>query len=175
MRPTHLQILNKCLIIAAVAWGAAACTPVPSKPDKTSDKIIRKSANQKVFQYPYDSVWRASQLALSYPIAVNNMDNGTLETDWIKAIDGFQAPTAQKEPSSGIRYKISLTLVKGRLDGRESVRITMNKRIEKQRDFFSEPEPIESDGLEEKILFYRIEREVTIDEGLKKATAINNK
>jgi hypothetical protein len=103
------------------------------------------------------------------------MDNGTLETEWIKAIDGFQTPTAEKEPSSGVRYKIVLTLVKGRLDGKESVRITMNKKVEKQRDFFSDPEQIESDGLEEKILFYRIEREVVIDEGLKKATASHNK
>lgn len=175
MRPIPLQILNKCVLVAAVALGTAACTQLPTRAEKTSDKIIRKSANQRVFQYPYDSVWRASQLALKYPIAVNNMDNGTLETEWVKAIDGFQAPTAEKEPSSGIRYKISLTLVKGRLDGKESVRVTMNKRVEKQRDFFSDPEAIESDGLEEKILFYRIEREVVIDEGLKKATANSNK
>ena len=100
------------------------------------------------------------------------MDNGTLETDWIKAADGFQNPEAEKEPSAGLKYKISLTLVKGKIEGKESVRVTMTKKIERQRDFFSEPESLESDGLEEKIIFYRIEREIIVDEGLKKASKI---
>ncbi len=130
---------------------------------------MQKAFNQKVFSYSYDSVWRAAQLSLRYPIAINNMDTGILETEWIKAIDGFQPPDSEKPVSSGIRYKISLNLVKGKLDGQESVRVTIVKTVEKQRDFFSDPESIESDQLEEKIVLYRIEREILIEEGLKKA------
>jgi hypothetical protein len=36
------------------------------------------------------------------------------------------------------------------------------------RDFFSEPETVDSDGLEEKIIFYRIERELVINDALKR-------
>jgi hypothetical protein len=43
--------------------------------------------------------------------------------------------------------------------------------MEKQRDFFSDPENIESDGMEEKVIFYRMGRELTIDEAIKKENA----
>lgn len=136
-------------------------------------KKDQKFNHQKVFLSTYDAVWRAAQLSLRYPIGVNNMDHGILETDFIKADDGFIAPTEEETPSSGIRYKITLTLAKGKVDNKESVRVTISKVIERKRDFFSDPEPMVSDGLEEKILFYRIERELLIDEALKRAAKVN--
>lgn len=134
-----------------------------------SDRVVQKFSFQKIFFFPYDSVWRAAQLALKYPISVNNMDNGVLESDWVRGIDGFIPPHLEKDPSPGVRYKLQLSLVKGRTDKRESVRVTIVKKIQKQRDFFSDPESIESDGLEEKLLFYRMERELVIEEALKKS------
>ncbi len=145
-------------------WAGCAQEPVQTR----KEKVIRKFVNQKVFYFPYDSVWRAAQLALKYPIAINNMDNGVLETDLVKADDGFLAPGEAKTPSSGVRYKITLVLAKGRVDNRDSVRVTVSKVIEKKRDFFSDPESLVSDGLEEMTIFYRIERELLIDEALKK-------
>lgn len=159
------KVLRSFFFAAVLFLGACALEPLPSK----KEKIIRKFNNQKVFYFSYDSVWRASQLALKYPIAINNMDNGVLETDFIKADDGFLAPASSHMPSSGIRYKITLVLVKGKVDGKESVRVTVGKVIEKKRDFFSDPESLVSDGLEEMVIFYRIERELVIDEALKKA------
>lgn len=148
-----------CLFLASCA------SPAPVSKTKNTSKPIY----QKIFYFPYDNVWRAAQLALKYPIAVNNMDHGVLETDFIKADDGFTPPGIEQMPSSGIRYKISLILAKGKVEGREGIRVTINKQVEKKRDFFSEAESLPTDGLEEKILFYRIERELIIDEALKKA------
>ncbi len=144
----------------------AACAVEKVQP--RSDKVVQKFSFQKIFYYPYDSVWRSAQLALKYPISVNNMDNGTLETDWVRGVDGFTPPQLNKDPSPGVRYRLQLALVKGKVDRRESVRVTIIKKIEKQRDFFSEPEPLETDGFEEKVLFYRMERELIIEEALKK-------
>jgi hypothetical protein len=124
---------------------------------------------QKVFFAPYDSVWRAAHAVLKYPIAQENQDTGIIETEYIKGLDGLLAPNEQRPPSSGIRYKLTLTFVRGKTEGRESTRVTIDKKMEILRDFFSEPEGMESDGLEEKIIFYRIEREVLINEALKKA------
>jgi hypothetical protein len=62
-----------------------------------------------------------------------------------------------------------MTFAKGKTEGRESTRVTIDKRMEILRDFFSEPETIESDGLEEKMIFYRIERELIIQDALKRA------
>lgn len=135
---------------------------------------LKKNSYHKVFPYNYESVWRAAQLTLKYPIAVNNMENGVLETEWVRGIDGFLAPGASREPSAGIRYKISLMLVKGKLDGKQSVRMTIAKKMERQKDFFSDVDTLVSDGLEEKVLFYRIEREILIEEALKKTAAGKN-
>jgi hypothetical protein len=143
-----------------------ACADKPIIPRKSA---IAQASQQRIYYFPYDSVWRATQLALKYPIAVNNMDNGIIETDNIRAMDGFQSPTAEKDPSSGIIYKITLTLSKGRNDGREAVRVNIRKKVERHRDFFSDAEDLESDGLEEQVIFYRIERELIVEEALKKA------
>jgi len=125
---------------------------------------------QKVFFASYDSVWRAAHSVIKYPIVQENQDTGIIETEYIKGVDGWLPPGTTRPPSSGIRYKLTFTFAKGTADGRESTRVTIDKKMENLRDFFSDPEQLESDGLEEKILFYRIERELVIMEALKKAS-----
>jgi hypothetical protein len=153
------------LVLVLFLWG---CKIAPRK-----DEALKPAnpAVQKVFNYPFETVWRATQVALKYPIVINNMDNGQLETDWIRSADGFITPSVNNSnvPSAGVRYKIQILMVKGKIDSRESIRLTLLKKVQRQRDFFSEPDELESDGVEEKILIYRIEREIQIDEALKKA------
>lgn len=162
----HTQLIRQ-LLFSALAICFIGCATPKSSP--RSDKLVQKKTNQKIFFYPYEAVWRATQLAQRYPIAVNNMDNGVLETEWVRGPDGFVAAPEIKQPSQGVRYKLIFNLVKGKISGKESVRLSIIKRIEKLRDFFSDPEDLESDGMEEKVLFYRIERELLIEEGLKKS------
>ncbi len=143
------------------------CSLFDKKPSAHAQ--MARISKQRVFFAPYDSVWRAAHAVLKYPIAQENQDTGILETEYIKGIDGWLPPDTERPPSSGIRYKLALTFAKGKTDGRESTRITIDKRMEILRDFFSEAEVIDSDGLEERIIFYRIERELVIQEALKKA------
>ncbi len=128
----------------------------------------KPSTMQRIYFAPFDRVWRASHAVLKYPIANENPDAGHIETEFIKGLDGFLPPEKSKQPSAGLRYKLILNFAKGRTEGRESTRLTIDKKIEVLRDFFSEPESVYSDGLEEKVLFYRIERELVIFEALKK-------
>ncbi len=130
----------------------------------------KPSAMQRIYFAPFDRVWRASHAILKYPIANENPDAGHIETEFIKGLDGFLPPEKSKQPSAGLRYKLILNFAKGRTEGRESTRLTIDKKIEVLRDFFSEPESVYSDGLEEKVLFYRIERELVIFEALKKVS-----
>lgn len=123
---------------------------------------------QQEFLATYEAVWRAAQISVRYPISLNNMDTGQLETDWIRALEGFQPPDQKRAPSSGIRYKIILTLVRGKKNNRPTVRVTLRKLIERQRDFFAEPEQLVTDGLEERVILYRMERELIIQEALKR-------
>ncbi len=168
MRLIVQLIFNKNILLLISIWflGTSCVSEVPKVGKKPVDAHFSK---QKIFFGTYDSIWRAAQLALKYPIALNNMDQGILETDFIKADDGFFSPTNEIIPSSGIRYKITLTISKGKVEGKASVRVNIAKLIERKRDFFSDPEILPSDGIEEKVIFYRMERELIIDEALKKA------
>lgn len=151
-------------LISSLLILAGGCATKTQRPED----VVRKQTKQKVFLAPYDEVWRAAHTVLKYPIVNENQDTGLIETDYIKAQDGFTAPESQS-PSSGLRYKIVMIFAKGKSLGQESVRVTIDKKIEKLRDFFSDAEVIDTDGLEEKVLFYRIERELLISKGLRKA------
>ena len=140
------------------------------EPAPEAKSELNPSTMQRIYFAPFDRVWRASHAILKYPIANENPDAGHIETEFIKGLDGFLPPEKNKQPSAGLRYKLILNFAKGRTEGRESTRLTIDKKIEVLRDFFSEPEAVYTDGLEEKVLFYRIERELVIFEALKKVS-----
>lgn len=133
------------------------------------EATIKKASKQRIFFAPFDSVWRAAHTVLRYTIATENPDTGIIETEYIKGVDGWLPPETRRSPSAGLRYRIILILAKGKTDGRDSTRVTIEKRIEVLKDFFSEPTILESDGLEESVLFYRLERELLISDALKRA------
>jgi len=118
----------------------------------------------------YDEVWRALQKAFSsYPIQVNNLDQGILETDIIKGAQIWSPPFVKNARPVNYRYTLSARVIRGKTAGQESVRIIVSKKINLQRDFFSADEELLSDGLEELSLLYRIERELQIERSLRKA------
>jgi len=162
--------LGICLTLISLV--GVGCSSPPVKPPSLEQGIDKdgQSYYTRVIYYPFELVWRAAQLSVKYPISVNNMDNGLLETEWIKSLDGFSSPLETTRPTAGYRYKLAVNMVKGKVDSRPSVRVTIRKKIERQKDFFSDTENINSDGLEEKVILYRIEREIIIDEAIKKST-----
>ncbi|UOF01489.1 hypothetical protein [Bdellovibrio reynosensis] len=169
MSHTAQFLSKKVFLVLVILTGCTlfGCSLFDKKP--SAHARMAQINKQKVFFANYDAVWRAAHAVLKYPIAQENQDTGVIETEYIKGIDGWLPPNEQRPPSSGIRYRLMLTFAQGKAEGRESVRVTIDKKMEILRDFFSEPEPIESDGLEEKIIFYRIERELIINEALKRA------
>lgn len=162
------RILHWTSSFVLICFAISGCSLFDRQPD-SEDAILKQSIHQKVYFAPYDSVWKAAHTSIKYPIAVENQDTGYLETEFIKGVDGFLAPEVKKAPSAGIRYKLVFSFAKGKTEGKESTRVTIEKKIERLRDFFSEADGVASDGLEEKVLFYRIEREIVIAEALKKA------
>ncbi|MFZ4404207.1 MAG: hypothetical protein ACOYOK_08920 [Pseudobdellovibrionaceae bacterium] len=138
--------------------------------DSFSTKSAQPKLHKRIFLASYDNVWRATHSALRYPIAIDNQDTGVIETEMIKAVDGWTSATAEQPPPSGLKYKLVILIVKGKVDGQNSTRVSIEKKSTLSKDFFSDPELIDSDGLEEKSIFYRIERELVIMNVLKKAT-----
>lgn len=164
---SHIARWISSLFLLFLVLSGSGCSIFERQPDPEVD-YLHQSIHQKIFFAPYDSVWKAAHTSIKYTIAVENQDTGYLETEYIKGVDGFLAPENQKPPSAGMRYKLILNFAKGRSEGKESTRVTIEKKIERLRDFFSEPELVASDGLEEKVIFYRIERELIIADALKK-------
>jgi len=142
------------------------CDSAPLKPkERTLDPHL--SVSQRVFFAPFDKVWQAAHAAIQYTTASENQDAGIIETDYIKASDGFQGIEGDAPRPQGLRYKLIFNFIRGRTDNRESTRITIEKKMEVLKDFFSDPIPYPSDGLEERTIFYRIERELIISETLR--------
>lgn len=138
---------------------------------ESAEDIIERSSQQKIYFASYDEVWKAAHAVLKYTIAAENQDFGVIETDFIKAVDGWLPPyrTRPQYPSS--RYKLVISFARGKKgQTQETVRVTIDKKIEVFKDFISEVRTVNSDGLEEKIIFYRIERELLIAKALKKAS-----
>lgn len=150
------------------------CSLFERQPD-SADKIIQKASKQKIFYAPYDLVWKAAHLSIKYTIASENQDFGVIETDYVKAVDGWLPPDKTKPDYKSGRYKLVFTFAKGKKsDGKESTRLTIEKKIEIFKDFISEKQVVASDGLEELALFYRIEREIIIANALKKSSESQN-
>lgn len=139
---------------------------------ESPEEILQKASHQKIFFAPYDDVWKAAHATLKYTIAAENQDFGIIETDYIKAVDGWIPPYKQKPDNPSSRYKIVINFAKGqKYKGRDAVRVTIEKKIEVFKDFVSEVKNVTSDGLEEKSIFYRMEREIIISQALNKALA----
>lgn len=166
--PTVRKI-SSLLLGALLIAGLSGCTLFDRQPTP-EERLAKRASQQRIFFASYDQVWRAIHTALKYTIATENPDTGVIETEFIKGVDGWVPPGERRRQSAGSRYKIFIILAKGRTEGRESTRVTIEKRGEVLRDFFSEPTPMDSDGLEEAVLFYRIERELIIAEALRKAS-----
>ena len=128
----------------------------------------------KVFNTNFDTLWRATQQALlNYPMNVNNMEAGFLQTLFITGKNQYIAPhlKGQKIYPSGYEYRLNINIIKGK----KRSKISILKEAHLKKDFFSEPIDLDSDGFEEKLLIYRISREIKIENLLKKAHEKTNR
>ena len=130
---------------------------------------------EKVFNVPYEDVERAvKQAMIRYPAKVDNPDAGIYETDWVKDETRFRPAHMKSDYSEGFQYRILVRMVRGKTKG-AATKVTISKQAVLNRDFFAEPEPRPSDGLEEDVILYRIGRELQIERALKKFQEKQNK
>lgn len=138
-------------------------TPIPVD-NKTYEKKMRAS---------FDEVWRAAQQAvITYPLKVNNMEQGVIQTTLLRSHTYFKPPHLGKKHASGYRYDLSLNLLK---ESPNETTVSIHKNLQVYRDFISKPEDLTSDGLEEAMLLYRIEREIEIDRAIAKSAKDKSK
>ena len=145
----------------------------------TSCSLFSKSGEQeanllgpvsKTYAAAYDKVWRATQKSLvKYPIKINNVDAGIIETEDIKGLNVWSPPHKARVKQPGLRYSFNVLLIRGEQGGKPATEVIIEKHLHITKNFFSTGKRLPSDGLEEKSLHYRIQRELTLERALDKA------
>jgi hypothetical protein len=109
----------------------------------------------------FDDIWLAALKALSdYPLKMSNKDSGKIQSEVVNGPYNellFAYPDPMELPE---RFRYSVRLNFGRLvseDNQALVRIRVIKDLERFHDFYTGWISYPSDGLEERILLYRIE------------------
>jgi hypothetical protein len=160
-----MQLLHRTSIIAlifTIMTLAAGCAGV-----SIAEPPVKEPLSQ-LYRADFDQIWRNIQLAMRrYPVRVNNIDAGILETDYIKADKLFSMPS-ETPPRPGVRYKIIVRGIKGSVEGKPAVEVKLQKIVEMQENFFEGFRTVPSDGLEEQTILYRIGRYLEIDQMLGK-------
>lgn len=156
-------------MLSAAALATVGCTTASEKLEK---KLKVGEPVSRVYFAKYEDVEAAiKQAMIRYPQRVDNTEAGIFETDYVKGEARFRSPVATTEYSPGYRYRLLIRLVRGKNeDGKPAVKVLVTKQAEIARDFFSEPDPRPSDGLEEAVILYRIGREIVLARAMTKAT-----
>lgn len=138
--------------------------------ETNKEQNLSFKAHSKVYKASYEETWQATQKALSkYRLELSNIDKGLLKTEVIKGAKAWRSPTRKRPYSAGYSSQLKIRVIKGRIGKKPTVKVVIKKNVELQKDFFSQKKPLPSDGLEEKMILYRIKREIIINRGLDKA------
>jgi hypothetical protein len=158
-------------LLATGAFGLQGCATPVTATQKLEKKLKIGEPVIDVFAGKYEEVETAlKQAMIKYPQRVDNTEAGIFETDYVKGEARFKGPhQANVIYSSGYRYRLIVRLVRGKKEGRQAVKVVVLKEAELVRDFFSPPDPQPSDGLEERVILYRVRRELEIARGLQRA------
>lgn len=120
---------------------------------------VEEEQNTIFFEAPREKIWEVLVFVLKpYPLKTINEQKGYIETEVLKAGRFWKAPYERTKDLSG--YTSSLMV---KMDYKNSrARVSVYKKIYKQRGFISNKEEVFSDMIEEGILLYRIARELKI-------------
>lgn len=157
------QVLIRGLGFFILCIAVVSCVSGPAKNDGEKNR-------SRVFFAEYDEVVRITRIVMSkYPVKVEKLDSGILETDVIRDDMRFHPAHESPKLTPGYSYRLLVRLVRGKTDGKSAIKVQVSKIGEIKRDFFTDAEAVVSDGLEELILLYRIQRELAIERALQKS------
>src|SRR5579859_5431015 len=141
----------KVFLFAVFLIAVVGCASTPSgEPFQT-----------RIYDGTYQEVWLASLKALNdYPLKVSNKDGGKIQSETINGPynDLLFTPPEPIELPERFRYSLKFNFAKLENEDEEPmVRVRVIKELEKFHDFYTGWLAYPSDGLEERILLYRIE------------------
>lgn len=124
----------------------------------------------RLFEGTYDEVWLAALKALNdYPLKVSNKDTGKIQSEVVNGPYNdllFNYPDAIELPER-FRYSLRFNFAKLVSDDRKPmVRIRVIKELEQFHDFYTGWVSYPPDGLEEKLLLYRVQHILQMEKHL---------
>ncbi len=124
----------------------------------------------RLYEGNFDEVWLATLKALNdYPLKLSNKDGGKIQSEVVNGPYNdllFTYPDPVEQPER-FRYSIKFNFGKFATDEkRPMVRIRVIKELEQFQDFYTGWTPFPSDGMEEKLLLYRVEHILKMEKHL---------
>ncbi|OFZ83084.1 MAG: hypothetical protein A2583_12765 [Bdellovibrionales bacterium RIFOXYD1_FULL_53_11] len=148
-------------VVVAASFQLASCMSA-YKQSVGGDTSIVVS---KTFMTEFDVAWQAVLESLkSARLDVSNREGGFLQTRWLEntseknLADSFGSANAYLKA----QYRLKISLAKGFYNGKEAVKIGVQKEQLVERDVLEGWRHIESDSVDENTLLYRIGRIIQI-------------
>lgn len=120
---------------------------------------------RRIYATDMNIAWQASLDALkSTRLDVTNREAGFLQTRWMDNTKekNFTDGDGSTAPYMKAQYRFKLSLAPGLYQGRNAVKITVQREQVVQRDALDDFRPLESDSIEENTLLYRIGRIIAL-------------
>lgn len=145
------QIAGWALVAVSLATGCATLSTSPAAGAYAT----------RLYLGTYDEVWTATLKALNdYPLKISNKDSGRIQSEVVNGPYNdllFTYPEPIEIPER-FRYTLKFNFAKLAADDRQPlVRIRVVKDLERFHDFYTGWLPYPADGMEEKVILYRIE------------------
>ena len=156
------RIRSASLLFLALFFAVGCASTPPAEPFYS-----------RLFVGSYDDVWLAALKALNeYPLKLSNKDTGRIQSEIVNGpyndlVMSYPGPLELPE-----RYRFSVDFSFAKLvsdDKRPLVRIRLRKSLERFQDFYTGWLAYSSDGLEERVLLYRIEHILRMEKKLSEA------
>jgi hypothetical protein len=124
----------------------------------------------RLFEGTYDEVWLATLRALNdYPLKVSNKDAGKIQSEVVNGPYNdllFTFPENIELPER-FRYSLRFNFAKLVAENRRPlIRVRVIKDLEQFQDFYTGWTPFTPDGLEERLILYRIEHILKMEKNL---------
>jgi hypothetical protein len=128
----------------------------------------------RIYEGTYDDVWLAALKAVNdYPLKISNKDSGRIVSELVNGPynDLFLTPPEAIDLPEKYRYSLKFTFAKLQTEEENSrplVRVRLEKNLEQLHNFYEGWLSFPSDGLEERLLLYRIEHILKMENQLTK-------
>lgn len=162
----HKDNILRSLLLCAFVLSVSACSSY-KKFQYLSEEFEIPS---QIFKADFNEAWQAVvKVMKKYDLAYHNQEAGVIKTRWIdNTLElNFADSFGKNDSVKAAKFKIVLNIVKGYRGSREVSKVTVYKRQLVEQDFLQGWKEVPTDGIVERTILYRIEREIEINNKLK--------